>query len=59
MKHVKNIGSLVKDSKKINYHSKSFMKGLNNVKEKIREDNEMSIPNHEKSIYRMIFDLII
>ncbi len=32
----------------INYNSKSFLNGLNKVKEEIRKDNEMAVPDHER-----------
>lgn len=48
-KHIKiGIKRIVNKSKKINYSSKSFLKGLKKVKEKVEESREMSTPNYEK-----------
>ena len=49
MKHIKKgLGDLVNNSKKINYSSKSFLKGLKKVNEEVEKSREMSTPDYEK-----------
>ena len=59
MKHIKkDIGKLVAKDKKpvinpshtnnIDYKSKSFLRGLNKINEKVEKSREMSTPNYER-----------
>ncbi|MEK6833340.1 MAG: hypothetical protein AABY32_04795 [Nanoarchaeota archaeon] len=49
MKHIKkDIKNLFNNSKKIDYNSKSFLKGLRKITEEVEKSREMSIPDYEK-----------